>query len=236
MRVLAGTSGYAYKEWKGSFYPEDLKNDGMLAFYAQHFRTVEINNTFYRLPSKKVLQQWDDQVTDDFAFVLKASQRITHHKRLKNADEPLGYLLENAQVLGQRLGPILFQLPPNMKKDLERLQDFLRLLPEGTEAAFEFRHLSWFEEDVYAALRTHGKALCVADTEDGTPEMVATAPYGYLRMRREQYDDAELRSWAEWVQSQDWDRSFVFFKHEDEGAGPALAKRFLMLTESGPTS
>jgi uncharacterized protein YecE (DUF72 family) len=236
MRVLAGTSGYAYKEWKGSFYPDDLKNDGMLTYYAQHFHTVEINNTFYRLPSKTVLQQWADQVPDDFAFVLKASQRITHHKRLKNADEPLGYLLENAKVLGSRRGPILFQLPPNMKRDLERLHDFLELLPEGTEAAFEFRHVSWFDKDVYAALRRRHAALCVADTDDGTPAMEATAPFGYLRMRREQYDDAELRSWAEWVQEQAWDRAFVFFKHEDEGAGPALAKRFLSLTASGPAS
>lgn len=236
MRVLAGTSGYAYKEWKGSFYPEDQKNDGMLAFYANHFHTVEINNTFYRLPSKRVLQQWADQVPEDFSFVLKASQRITHHKRLKNADEPLGYLLENAQVLGAGLGPILFQLPPNMKKDLERLQDFLGLLPEGTKAAFEFRNLSWFEEDVYSALRSHGVALCVADTDDGTPQMEATAPFGYLRMRREQYDDAELRSWLDWVHKQDWDRAFVFFKHEDEGAGPVLANRFLALTEPGSVS
>jgi uncharacterized protein YecE (DUF72 family) len=183
-----------------------------------------------------VLQQWADQVPNDFAFVLKASQRITHHKRLKNAEEPIGYLLENVQVLGPRLGPMLFQLPPNMKKDLERLHDFLELLPEGTEAALEFRHPSWFEDDVYSALRRHQAALCIADTDEGPPIMETTAPYGYLRMRRERYDDAELRSWAEWVHRQDWDRTFVFFKHEDGGAGPALATRFLALTPSGPAS
>jgi uncharacterized protein YecE (DUF72 family) len=236
MRVLAGTSGYAYKEWKGHFYPKDLKNDDMLTYYAQHFQTVEINNTFYRLPSKSVLQQWANRVPAAFAFALKASQRITHRKRLKDADEPLGYLLQNAQVLGDRLGPILFQLPPNMKKDLERLHGFLELLPRGTDTAFEFRHPSWFEEEVYTALRVHDVALCVADTEEGTPVTEATASYGYLRLRRERYDDAELGSWAEWVSRQDWARAFVFFKHEDEASGPALAKRFLALTESGSTS
>lgn len=233
MQVLAGTSGYSYKEWKGHFYPQDIKNDGMLAYYAQHFRTVEINSTFYRLPSENVLQQWADRVPEDFAFALKASQQITHRKRLKDAGEPLGYLLRNAQVLGPRLGPILFQLPPNMKRDIERLHSFLELLPEETEAAFEFRHQSWFEEDVYTALRVHGVAMCLADTEEVTPVTEATAPYGYLRLRREVYDDAELGSWAEWIQRQDWDRVFVFFKHEDAGSGPKLARRFLGLVSAG---
>ncbi len=236
MNVLAGTSGYAYREWKGTFYPEDIKNDGMLAYYAQQFSTVEINNTFYRLPSEKMLRQWADQVPENFAFVLKASQRITHHKRLKDAGEPLEYLLRNARVLGKRQGPILFQLPPNMKKDVGRLRDFLALLPAGTEAAVEFRHVTWFDEEVYAVLKEHNVALCVADTEEGAPETEVTASFGYLRMRRERYDDAELGSWVEWIRRQAWERTFVFFKHEDEGAGPALARRFLTLWESGSTS
>jgi uncharacterized protein YecE (DUF72 family) len=227
MQVLAGTSGYAYKEWKGSFYPEDLPNDGMLGFYATQFGTVEINNTFYRMPSEQVLSQWADQVPDTFAFVLKASRRITHQKRLKAADDALTYLVQNARVLGERLGAILFQLPPNLKKDTDRLRDFVQLLPDGLGAAFEFRHVSWFDEDVYHILGDHRVALCIADTGDGTTPREITAPYGYLRLRREQYDEAELNSWAEWVGKQPWDRAFVFFKHEDAGAGPALAKQFL---------
>jgi uncharacterized protein YecE (DUF72 family) len=188
MQVLAGTSGYAYKEWKGSFYPEDLPNAGMLAYYAGRLPTVEINNTFYRLPSKDVLLQWAEQVPQDFAFVLKASRRITHLKRLKNAAEPL---------------------------------------PDGLMSAFEFRHASWFEDDVYGALRERHSALVVADTDDGTTPLQTTAPFGYLRLRREQYDDGALERWRDEVCSQSWERAFMFFKHEDAGAGPALAERFL---------
>lgn len=227
MRILAGTSGYAYKEWKGSFYPADLPNDQMLSFYARQFDTVEINNTFYRLPSSKVLLQWADQVPPDFKFILKASQQITHRKRLKGAEEPLSYLLQNASLLESRLGPILFQLPPNLKQDLPRLTDFLAVLPESTQAAFEFRHRSWFADDVYDALRQRGAALCVADTEDETPAKVATAGFGYLRLRREHYAPEQLSAWADWVRAQNWETAFVFFKHEDAGAGPALATQFL---------
>jgi uncharacterized protein YecE (DUF72 family) len=236
MRVLAGTSGYAYKAWTGSFYPEGTKNDEMLSFYARQLPTVEINNTFYRLPSEPVLKRWAAQVPHDFAFVLKASQQITHRKRLKNVDEPLAYLLGNARVLGAKLGPVLFQLPPNMKLNLERLESFLRILPEGTQAALEFRHPSWFDEEVFALLRRHGVALCLADTDDGEMEAVATASFGYLRMRREHYADADLHRWVDWVGDQAWDRAFVFFKHEDEGTGPALARRFLELSGIDPTS
>jgi uncharacterized protein YecE (DUF72 family) len=232
MRVLAGTSGYAYKEWKGSFYPEDLPSDGMLSFYAQQLGTVEINNTFYRMPSEKVLVQWAERVPDGFRFVLKASRRITHMHRLKSADDPLAYLVNNASVMGAKLGAMLFQLPPNMKKDLERLTDFLALLPSGWPAAFEFRHDSWFEDDVYEALRAHGTALCVADTQEGETPLVATGRRGYLRLRREDYDDQALRDWSERITAQPWDDAYVFFKHEDAGAGPALARRFLELLES----
>jgi uncharacterized protein YecE (DUF72 family) len=226
MQVLTGTSGYSYKEWKGSFYPEDLASDDMLRFYGEQFRTVEINNTFYRMPSEKVLVQWGERVPDGFRFVLKASRRITHMQRLKNVDDPLSYLVNNASVLGAKLGAMLFQLPPNMKQDLERLGEFLDLLPKGWPAAFEFRHQSWFDEAVYEALRSKGAALCIADTDDGETPLVPTGNIGYVRLRREAYDDDALREWAARITSQPWEQAFVFFKHEDAGVGPALARRF----------
>ncbi len=225
MQVLAGTSGYAYKEWKGSFYPEDLANDDMLRFYGEQFRTVEINNTFYRMPSEKVLVQWGERVPDGFRFALKASRRITHMQRLRNVDDPLSYVVNNAALLGAKLGAMLFQLPPNVKRGMERLTAFLDLLPEGWPAAFEFRHESWFDEDVYEALRSRGAALCVADTDDGETPFVVTGKTGYVRLRREAYDDDALREWANRITSQPWEQAFVFFKHEDAGAGPALARR-----------
>ena len=234
MRVLAGTSGYAYKEWKGSFYPEDLPADGMLGYYASQFGAVEINNTFYRMPSERILLGWAEQVPDDFRFVLKASQKITHHKRLKDADDEVGYFTRVASSLGPRLGPTLFQLPPYLKKDLPRLEAFLDALPRRWRAAFEFRHESWFDDDVFAALRAHEVALCIADTgEEGDAPFVATAPYGYLRLRRESYTPDDLEQWAARIGEQQWDETYVFFKHEDEGAGPALAKQF-MATQQEP--
>jgi uncharacterized protein YecE (DUF72 family) len=228
MRILAGTSGWQYKEWKGSFYPESISTDGMLAYYASHFRTVEVNNTFYRLPKESVLRAWAEGVPDGFTFVLKASQRITHHTRIgENAVEPLGYLLSAAQGLGDRLGPILFQLPPNLKLDLPRLETFLGHIPRGTRGAFEFRHPSWFDDRVLEALRAHDIALCVASTgEEDTPP-AATAGYGYLRLRKEAYEGDELQRWADWIHAQAWSEAYVFFKHEDEGTGPKLARQFL---------
>jgi uncharacterized protein YecE (DUF72 family) len=199
----------------------------MLSFYAGKFGTVEINNTFYRMPSERVLVQWAEQVPDGFRFVLKASRRITHMQRLKNVEDPLSYLINNASLLGSKLGAMLFQLPPNMKKNLERLTTFLALLPDGWPAALEFRHDSWFDDEVYDALRSSGAALCVADTAEGETPLVATGTRGYLRLRRESYDDNALRGWGERIASQPWEEAFVFFKHEDEGAGPALARRFL---------
>lgn len=228
MDIRVGTSGYAYREWKGSFYPSDLASDGMLEYYAGQFRSVEINNTFYRMPTEKVLRQWTEQVPADFCFVLKASQRITHHRRLKAAEEPLAYLLDVSRTLGPQLGALLFQLPPNLKKDLPRLVEFLDLLPGDIPAAFEFRHASWYADDVYDALRSHDTALCVAHSEGAVPR-VATAGFGYLRLRGESYDESALREWAHWVTAQDWSRAFVFFKHEDGGTGPALAREFLSL-------
>ena len=226
MDLFTGTSGYAYKEWKGSFYPADLKPDGFLGFYASRFPTVEINNTFYRMPSEKVLLQWADQVPEAFRFVLKASQKITHHKRLKDAGDEVGYFLRTSNVLGARRGPTLFQLPPNLKKDLARLEAFLELLPRDWPAAFEFRHESWFDEEVYGMLRARNLALVAADEADRPGTLVATADWGYLRLRGEAYTPEELADWVSRVRQQPWREAYVFFKHEDEGTGPALAAAF----------
>jgi uncharacterized protein YecE (DUF72 family) len=231
MRVAVGTSGFAYKEWKGSFYPSDLKADDFLRFYASRLHAVEINNTFYRMPTEKLLVSWTGQVPEDFTFVLKASQRITHRKRLKECGEELQYFLRTANTLGAKLGPTLFQLPPNLKKDLPRLQDFLTLLPTASRAAFEFRHPSWFDEEVYGLLRVHGAALVAAeaDPEDSAvaTTFVPTADWGYLRLRRKAYDRAALAAWAARIREAGWDEAFVFFKHEDGATGPRLAAEFM---------
>jgi uncharacterized protein YecE (DUF72 family) len=228
MKHWVGTSGFSYKEWKGPFYPEDLSNEGMLAYYGERLNAVEINNTFYRMPKRATLADWADKVPDDFSFVLKASRKITHFKRLKDTQDELSYLVDVSSELGERLGPMLFQLPPNLKIDIERLRDFLALLPVGLRAAFEFRHDSWFDDETYAILSDAGVALVVADTgPDEPPEVVATAPYGYLRLRRAVYEPGDLARWARVVSDQKWTDAYVFFKHEDDGAGPALAARFV---------
>jgi uncharacterized protein YecE (DUF72 family) len=228
MKLLAGTSGYAFKEWKGSFYPADLKDDGWLGYYASRFASVEINNTFYRLPKESVLQEWASQVPESFTFAIKASQRITHMARLKEeAASPLEYLLRTTSSLGGRLGPILFQLPPNLKKDLVRLRGFLGLLPKDRRFAIEFRHESWFEDDVCAALRDHDVSLVVAEQDDFKCPVLATASWGYLRLHRLDYDEAALAEWAKCVGSQRWSEAYVYFKH-DEATGAA--------TNSGPTA
>ncbi|GJM43914.1 MAG: hypothetical protein DHS20C21_07560 [Gemmatimonadota bacterium] len=231
MNWWVGTSGYSYKEWKGPFYPEKLAAKDMLTFYAQHLTAVEINNTFYRSPKTSVLEGWAGQVGPDFRFVLKANRRITHFSRLKeSAAEPTGYFLRTATALAERQGPILFQLPPNMKADPELLGEFLEQIPEGTKAAFEFRHDTWFTDDVYERLRGKQLALCLADTDDGDdPVLVPTADYGYLRLRKVAYDDEALRAWVARVRDAGWEDAYVFFKHEDEATGPLLAARFLEL-------
>jgi len=229
MRILIGTSGFSYKQWKGSFYPEDLPDSQMLRYYAERLPAVEINNTFYRMPTKTLLGKWAAEVPESFTFVLKASQRITHRKRLREAGEDVAYFFETAATLGGRLGPALFQLPPYLRKDLPRLRDFLALLPAGRRAAFEFRHESWFDDEIYQALRDGGASLCVSDTdEEGRPApLVLTAGWGYLRLRRPDYGEAELGAWAERIQAQPWSDAFVFFKHEEAGKGAALAARLL---------
>ena len=228
MQLFTGTSGFAYKEWKGSFYPEDLRNDDMLSYYAAQFRAVEINNSFYRMPAEKTLRQWTGQVPPQFRFVLKAPQRITHFTRLKEeSKDPLEYFLKTAATMGEQLGPLLFQLPPNLKQDLPRLQNFLTWIPAGVRVAFEFRHNSWFDDVVYDALRSASAALCIADTEaEQTPRVATTSEWGYLRLRRVAYAEADVAEWAGWTRAQSWQDAFVFFKHEDAGTGPRLAKQF----------
>lgn len=228
MNLYVGTSGYAYKPWKGKFYPKGLPDKQMLQHYGEHFRTVEINSTFRGMPKASVLEGWAGEVPADFRFALKSPQRITHIKRLKDVGEAVSQLLEVAGVLGERLGPLLFQLPPNFKKDAVRLGEFLALLPSECRTAFEFRHASWFDEEVLGLLRDHQAALCIADADDDLEvPFVATADWGYLRLRRPDYTSAELKKWVKRVQKQDWQETFVFFKHEDEAQGPQFAKKFL---------
>ena len=199
----------------------------MLGFYATRLGAVEINNTFYRMPKADLLERWRDSVPEGFRFALKASRRITHHQRLKDAGDSVDYLFRTSMVLGRRLGPFLFQLPPYLKRDVDRLSTFLECLPEGLRAAFEFRHASWFDDEVLALLENAGASLCIADSgSDHDAPLVATADFGYLRLRREDYDEAALRSWAERIRLQPWREAYVFFKHEDEGAGPRMAAEF----------
>ncbi|MEA2203232.1 MAG: hypothetical protein QOE77_8 [Blastocatellia bacterium] len=232
MNLYVGTSGYSYKEWKGIFYPEKLPAKEMLSYYASRLPAVEINNTFYRLPQQSMLEGWKEQVPEAFRFSIKASQRITHFKRLNNVAEETKYLLDTVSCLGERLGVVLFQLPPNMKKDLPRLEAFLASLPAGTRAAFEFRHPTWLEDDVLEVLRQAGQALCISDTDDmPVTHIDRTAGWGYLRLRRILYDEVALREWLQRVRDQGWSEAFVFFKHEDEGTGPRLAAEFLELAK-----
>jgi uncharacterized protein YecE (DUF72 family) len=229
MTLLAGTSGYAFKEWKGAFYPSGLADDGQLGYYAGRFPTVEINNTFYRLPKEQVLRDWAAQVPEQFTFAIKASQRITHHARLKpECADAVDFLLRNTAVLGSRLGPILFQLPPNLKKDLPRLRGFLGLLPAGRRYAIEFRHESWFENDVLDALRERDVALVVAEQEDFKCPVHATASWGYLRLHRRDYDAGMLNEWASCVAAQQWSDAYIYFKHDEGvGSGPPMVDAFV---------
>jgi uncharacterized protein YecE (DUF72 family) len=228
VNIRIGTSGYSYAEWKGNFYPEKMAAKDMLRYYAERFPTVEINNTFYRMPKEDLLNGWAAQVPESFQFVIKASQRITHIKRLKECGEELGYLFRVTSTLGARLGPLLFQLPPNFRKDVPRLQGFLDAMPERRPVAIEFRHASWFDDETFQALRNQGAALCVADTgEEPVVPLVATTDWGYLRLRREDFSDADLGEWARKIRAQPWTQAYVFMKHEEEGRGPKLAARLI---------
>lgn len=229
---MVGTSGYSYKEWKGNFYPEDLPAPRMLSFYASEFSTVEINNTFYRMPDSKTMTKWAGEVPDGFTFVLKAPQRITHQKKLADCADDVRYLFDVALTLGAKLGPVLFQLPPFFRKDATRLRELVDQLPQPAKAAFEFRHESWMNDEIFSILRSRDLALCSAETDD-TPDVealvVPTSAWGYVRLRRTEYTDADLLAWATRIARQPWSDAYVFFKHEEEGKGPEFAKRFLAL-------
>jgi uncharacterized protein YecE (DUF72 family) len=223
-RLLAGASGYSFKEWKGSFYPETIKPESMLACYAEQLPTVEINNTFYQMPKPAVLENWTAATPENFRFAIKAPRRITHEARLKadSAADSVAYLYRNLETLGSKRGAVLFQLPPFLKKDLPRLNEFLSLLPDGHRAAFEFRNDSWFDDDVYTALKTAGAALCLSEREDNKPPpLVETAAWGYIRLRLEHYSDADLEQWAGRLGATGWQETVVYFMHEPTAPGYA---------------
>lgn len=225
MNVWIGTSGFQYAEWKGNFYPEDLPAAKMLPFYAERLNTTEINYTFHRIPSAKTIENWNSLTLENFRFALKAPQKITHFAKLRDCADTLRYFHDVVSALGQKLGPVLFQLPPNFKKDAFVLADFLNSLPGELRAAFEFRHESWFEANVFEALKARNVALCIADTEKLTTPKTLTANYGYLRLRREDYTKIDVERWAEFVRTKAgaWDDVFIYFKHEAAGIGPKLA-------------
>ena len=233
--LIAGASGFAYKPWKGSFYPDDLPDSEMLTYYAERLPAVEINNTFYRMPKTSVLEDWAAKTPAAFRFAIKASRRITHFSRLKEAGEHVAYLFDNLAALGDKLGPVLFQLPPNFKKDLDRLKAFIEILPPGRRVTFEFRHPSWFDDDVVEVLTQAGAALCVAETNADTrrPVIAATAGWGYLRLRREGYTKTKLRAWTKAIAGQSWTEAYVFMKHEDKGMAPKMAQELMDLAAKG---
>jgi uncharacterized protein YecE (DUF72 family) len=230
MNLHVGTSGFAYKEWKGTFYPKDLPAARMLQFYGEQFPAVEINTTFYHPPKPDLVSAWAGEVPATFKFAIKVPQQITHRRQLAKAGEVMDNLLDVVKVLKKRLGPLLFQLPPWLKKDSARLRELLALPPPRQRAAVEFRHPSWFDEETFTILREHNAALCVAEAEDDlNVPFVATADWGYLRLRRLDYGESELKAWAQRVRGQKWQEACVFFRHEDTAKGPAFARRFLEL-------
>ena len=232
-RVLVGTSGYNYPEWRGSFYPEKFSTDKMLPYYAERFDTVEINYTFYRMPNEKLLAGWASATPDGFTFTLKAPRRITHDSRLQHCDELVHAFCRTASTLGPKLGALLFQLPPNFKKDAGILERFLEALPDDVRAAFEFRHESWFSPEVYSALSARNAALCIADSEKLSTPIEATARHGYLRLRDEGYQQDDIERWAAAVRALPVTDAYVYFKHEEQGLGPDFARRFIEAVKAG---
>jgi len=230
--LRVGTSGYSYKEWKGTFYPQKLPASEMLRFYASQFDSVEINNTFYRMPDEKMLEAWRGEVPEGFTFSLKAPRRISHIKRLKECEQDVTEFVRRSRALGMKCGPLLIQLPPFMKADVALLDAFLGAAPAGPQYAFEFRHESWLNDAVYECLRSHAAALCVAETDDLHVPLVPTSSVGYLRLRELDYDDARLAEWAKRIAAQPWQRAYLYFKHEDEALGPKFARRFCELWKS----
>lgn len=235
MKIHVGTSGFAYKEWKGKFYPAGIAPEEMLRYYAEHFRSVEINNTFYRMPTERLLRSWAGQVPGDFVFGFKAPRAITHRKRLRDVHEEAAYLFRTLSSLGDRLGPVLFQLPGSFHADLAVLRDFLGLIPDGIACAFEFRSATWLADDILGLLRSRRACLCTADT-DGNPAegILPTASWGYLRLRRSDYTEDDLAWWLDRVVAQKWDRASVFFKHEEASRGAEAAERFQELAARVP--
>jgi uncharacterized protein YecE (DUF72 family) len=230
--IYVGTSGYSYKEWKGSFYPQTLPAKDMLSYYASRLHAVELNNTFYRMPQPSMIESRKAQVPENFRFSIKAPQSITHFRRLNNASSQTQLMLKTVAALEGRLGAIIFRLPENMKKDLQRLELFLKELPADIPAVFDFRHPTWFDDEVVELLRSQKRVFCISDIED-LPESYTykTADWGYVRLRRVNYSDADLKVWIKRIKAQKWNTTYVFFKHEDEGTGPKLAARFIELTD-----
>lgn len=227
MKIIVGTSGYGYREWKGKFYPEKISSKEMLRYYSERLAAVEINNTFYRMPKESVLSSWAEQVPRDFVFAIKAPQVITHLKQLRNVREETEYFFGALSALGGKLGPVLFQFPKSFRADRPALEDFLTLIPGDISCAFEFRNPSWLTSEILKLLRGKGCSLCVADTDENpADEIIGTAPWGYLRLRRSDYADTDMKRWAEKILSQKWKKAFVFFKHEEEARGPEMAMRF----------
>lgn len=237
--ILAGTSGYSYKGWKGVFYPEDLPQDQWLNYYGQQLPSVEINNTFYRMPREHVVQAWHDAVPQHFQFVIKASRRITHQSRLKDTDEATGYLLKRAAVLGDKLGAVLFQLPPYMRADRQRLHDFAQLLPAGFPAAFEFRHESWQDSAIDDILQQYGHTRVVSHDDNSNNRSKIVLPdsgFIYVRLRASSYSPNLLKKWHTALTNRGAEKAFVFFKHEDDGEGAKLAQKFLAQPVAAPVS
>ena len=226
-KLYAGASGYSFKEWKGPFYPEKCKPEEMLPFYSGRLPTVEINNTFYRMPQAAMLENWVKCTPAAFRFAIKASRRITHISRLKeSAADSVQFLYKALESLGAKRGPVLFQLPPTMKKDLPRLEAFLAMLPADHRAAFEFRNETWFDDAVYAALKGAGASLCLSEREDNAPPpLVETAGWGYVRLRLEHYSDEDLKQWAERLVATGWNEVFIYFMHEP--TAPAYAQALM---------
>lgn len=234
MNLYVGTSGYSYKEWKGKFYPPALAAKDMLSYYAAKLPAVELNNTFYRLPQPGMIETWKAQVPENFRFSVKASQGITHFRRLKDAGDATKRMLDIVSGLGDRLGAVIYRFPEDMEKDLKRLESFLKHLPPNPPAVFDFRHPTWFDDDVRKLLRSQNRVLCVSDTDElpAAAKIDKTADWGYVRLRRVSYSTADLRDWISRIKDQDWRNAFVFFKHEDEGTGPRLAAEFINLNQS----
>jgi len=232
MQLFVGTSGYSYKEWKGNFYPEDLPDKKMLSYYSERFSTVEINNTFYRMPKKEVFESWKEQVPANFKFILKAPKQITHIKPLKEKESSVEYFLKTSSALDKKLGVYLFQLPPYARKDIQTLQKFMETIPASIRAAFEFRHESWFDDEVFDCLKKGNFALCLSDTdEEPVKKIIFTADWGYLRLRRTNYDKKSLTEWHKKISEQNWKEAYIFFKHEEEGKGPEFARKFLNISQ-----